>query len=272
MLGSQKSFTIIQEDANIIAVNKASGIAVGGDRWDEDAPRLDKLIAEFCATAAAEWDGKLYTVHRIDKDTSGLVVFAKNAQTHKALSIAFEKRRVEKKYIAVIHGRPHWPDETIKCDLPLLPNDVKHLTVIDNYHGKDSLTVFRLLLTAGNYSVIEASPETGRTHQIRVHLAALGYPVVCDPLYGKHKRSGGRASGGKAEGVYLSSFKRDWRGDAAAEKPLLARLGLHAARLLLQAEGEAQDGIVLELEAPLAKDMGALIKQMEKCSKGTLQN
>jgi RluA family pseudouridine synthase len=262
-----KPFTIIHEDANIIAVNKASGIAVGGDRWDKDAPRLDKLLGAFRADRPGASSGKLYTVHRIDKDTSGLVVFAKNAETHRALSAAFEKRRVEKHYTAVVYGRPRWPEGATTCALPLLPNNAKHLTVIDNYRGKASLTVFRLILSAGNYSVVEARPETGRTHQIRVHLAALGYPVVCDPLYGKHNRSGGRAAGGEAEGVYLSSFKRGWRGDAAKERPLLARLGLHASRLLLTAADET-----LELRAPLPKDMDALIKQMEKCSKAALPN
>ncbi|MDR2181419.1 MAG: RluA family pseudouridine synthase [Treponema sp.] len=259
-------FTIIHEDANIIAVNKVSGIAVGGDHWDEDAPRLDKLLAAFRVDHSGASSGRLYTVHRIDKGTSGLVVFAKNAETHRDLSLAFEKRRVEKHYTAIVYGRPHWPDGSTTCALPLLPDNAKHLTVIDKYRGKASLTVFRLVLSAGNYSVVEARPETGRTHQIRVHLAALGYPVVCDPRYGKHNRSGGRAAGGKTEGVYLSSFKRDWRGNAAEERPLLSRLGLHASRLVLP----AAENQTLELTAPLPKDMGALIKQMEKCSKAAL--
>ena len=244
-----KPFTIIYEDDSIIAVNKAPGIAVVGERWDEDAPRLDRIIKEELASRGKR-KTELYTVHRIDKDTSGLVIFAKDSETHKTLSLAFEKREVEKMYCAVVHGRPLWTGGKTSCELPLIPDgNKKHLTIVDKYHGKPSRTGFTLLLSAGNYSVLEARPETGRTHQIRVHLSALGYPIVCDPLYGKHVRSG------TMEGIYLSSIKRNWHGDEAEERPLLARLGLHAARLVYNK---------IVYEAPLQKDMASLIKQMEK--------
>jgi RluA family pseudouridine synthase len=260
----QPFFSVIYEDEDIVAVNKASGISVGGERWEESAQRLDRLLAEALLPAPSgpaergvtEQAAKLYTLHRIDKETSGLVVFAKNAETHKRLSAAFESRRVEKTYTAIVHGRPAWPGGSTECALPLVPNgNKKHLTIIDKYRGKPSRTNFSLLLSAGNYSIVEARPVTGRTHQIRVHLAALGHPVVCDPLYGKNSRGG--------EGVFLSSFKRNWRGDTFEEKPLLARLGLHAAKLTLPAAAGGEAGLCLE--APLARDLAALIKQMGKC-------
>jgi 23S rRNA pseudouridine1911/1915/1917 synthase len=232
-------FTLIYEDEHIAAVNKASGISVGADRWDDTGERLDRLVE------AALGLPRIYTVHRIDRGTSGLVVFAKDAETHTALSKAFEDRLVKKRYIAAVHGRPLWK-ETV-CDLPLVPDGNKqHLTIIDKYRGKKSLTRFRLMLCAGNYAVLEALPETGRTHQIRVHLAAIGHPVVCDPLYGSPKP------------VFLSSFKKNWRGDPFDEKPLISRPGLHAAELTLPC-GEG-----LTLAAPPPRDMAALIKQMEK--------
>jgi RluA family pseudouridine synthase len=249
---NQKPFIIIHEDDSIIAVNKAPGIAVAGERWDEDAPRLDLLLKQDIAARGEQSKGEeLFVVHRIDKETSGLVIFAKNRAAHKDLSLAFEKRQVGKTYIAVIHGRPAWPEGKASCDLPLVPDgNKKHHTVIDHYRGKASLSRFTLRFSAGNYSVVEAAPETGRTHQIRVHLSALGHPIVCDPLYGKHARSG------TEEGVYLSSFKRNWRGDEHEERPLLARLGLHALRLALNGT---------TFEAPFPRDMAALVKQMEKC-------
>jgi RluA family pseudouridine synthase len=236
-------FSVIYEDEHIIAVNKASGISVGGDRWDEYKERLDQLVAEI-----VQQSSKLFTVHRIDRDTSGLVVFAKNEAIHRRLSLAFEGRKVKKRYIAIVHGRPPWKETA--CDLPLIPNGNKqHQTIIDKYRGKKSLTSFTLLGSAGNYSVLEVFPETGRTHQIRVHAAALGYPVVCDSLYGSGKP------------VFLSSIKKNWRGDPLDEKPLLARLGLHAADIFLPA---VADQAVLAIQAPTPRDISALLKQMKK--------
>jgi RluA family pseudouridine synthase len=245
-------FTVVYEDERIIAVNKASGVSVGGDRWDDSRERLDTLLAATLPAQGAIPSGRrLFTVHRIDRDTSGLVVFAKDAETHRLLSQVFEGRRAAKRYIAVVQGRPPWKETS--CDLPLVPNGNKlHLTIIDKYHGKKSLTRFRLLCGAGNYSVLEVLPETGRTHQIRVHAASLGHPVVCDPLYGTDQP------------VLLSSFKRNWRGDPLEEKPLLARLGLHAAELVLPAISGGPDAAPLTLNAKLPRDMAALIKQMEK--------
>jgi RluA family pseudouridine synthase len=250
-------FTIVYEDRQIAAVNKASGISTAGERWEREAARLDRLLAENLGKNSAV---PLFTVHRIDKETSGLVVFARDAAVHKTLSLAFETRAVKKIYTAVVHGRPSWPGGEISCDLPLvLDGNKRHMTIIDKYRGRASCTFFTLLFSAGNYSVVEALPLTGRTHQIRVHLAALGHPVVCDPLYGMY----GKSSRGEA-GVFLSSFKRGWRGDVFEERPLLARLGLHAGKLLLP-EGFAPERGGL-LEAPLPRDMAALIRQMKNCA------
>ena len=230
-------FSLVYEDENIAALNKSSGLAVSPDRWDSCRERLDVLAAEFLCIE------KLYTVHRIDRDTSGLVVFAKNSEIHKSLSAAFEDRKIKKRYIAAVGGRPSWNETT--CDLPLIPNGNKlHHTIVDKYQGKASLTHFRLLGSAGNYSILEAFPETGRTHQIRVHLAALGHPVVCDEFYGSVKP------------VLLSAIKRGWQGNPKEERPLLSRLGLHAAELCIPD--------YVSLKAPLPRDMTALIKQMEK--------
>ena len=233
-------YTIIFENEQLIAVNKASGISVGGDRWDESKERLDRLLERGLNLS------KIYTVHRIDKETSGLVVFARTKESHRGLSLAFEERQIVKRYTAIVHGRPSWK-ETL-CELPLVPDgNKKHQTIIDKYHGKESVTRFILLMSAGNYSILEAQPQTGRIHQIRVHAAAIGHPVVCDALYGKETP------------VKLSSFKRGWKGDPKQEKPMLSRLGLHALELTLP------DGRILS--APMPKDMLSLIKQIEKQSR-----
>lgn len=225
-------FSIIFEDDDLIVVNKASGISVGGDRWDCTKERLDRALNK-----------PVFLVHRIDKETSGLVVFAKNKQTHKRLCVAFEKRMVEKTYIAVVHGKPMWK-ETV-CELGLVPDgNKKHQTIVDMYMGKKSKTVFKMLMSAGNYAIIKAMPETGRTHQIRVSLAHLRHPIVCDELYGKPKP------------LLLSSFKRHWRGNPLEERPLIGRLALHAAKLQIPG--------IQSFEAPLPKDFKAVAYQFEK--------
>jgi RluA family pseudouridine synthase len=251
-------FSILYEDPGIIVVNKAPGIAVGADRWDPSRERLDKLLDAYTGEGS-----QVFTVHRIDRDASGLVVFARDRLAHKTLSAAFEFRTVQKRYIAVVNGRVSWKETA--CDLPLVPDgDKQHRTIIDKFRGKKSLTQFRLLIAAGNYSALEAFPETGRTHQIRVHLSSLGHPIVCDPLYG---RSRGPTN---PRGVFLSSLKPGWRGDPLAERPLLARLGLHAAEITLprMPEEAPYPWAGLHIRAPLPRDMAALINQMEKLAAG----
>ncbi|MCL2092700.1 MAG: RluA family pseudouridine synthase [Treponema sp.] len=253
--GGKAFFTIVYQDDSLAALNKSAHIAVRADRWDDSKERLDQLAE------AALGVPKLYMVHRIDKDTSGLILFAKDSGTHKIFSLMFEERLIHKRYIAAVQGRPSWKETS--CDLPLVPNGNKqHLTIIDKFRGKASLTAFRLLGSAGNYSIIEARPHTGRTHQIRVHLAALGHPVICDDLYGRSSKP-----------VKLSSFKRNWQGDPAEERPLISRLGLHAMDLFIP--GYTPPGVYvpgdsalegLHLRAPLPRDLGALVKQMEKAS------
>jgi RluA family pseudouridine synthase len=240
-------FSILYEDKDIIAVNKSSGLAVSADRWNYSKRRLDTMLSEVSGR-------RIFTVHRIDSGTSGIVVFAKNASTHRRLSIAFESRTVRKTYTAAVHGVPRWTET--ECAAPLVVNgDKRHRTIIDRYRGKKSLTRFRLLCGSGGVSIIEAEPESGRTHQIRVHLASLGLPIICDPLYGRENP------------LFLSSIKKSWRGDPFDERPLIGRLALHAAKLRLPAVGGGAD---LLLEAPYPKDMAALIKQVEKLSAGGL--
>lgn len=239
-------YKILHEDEELVVVDKTAGLAVLADRWDDSADHLDDLLNERFAPA------RVFVVHRIDRDTSGLVIFAKNAEAHRSLSAAFETRRVGKTYILAVHGIPAWK-ETV-CELLLrMDGDRDHRTVIDKSGGKRAVTAFKVLGAYGHVSIIEAKPETGRTHQIRVHAAAIGHPIVADRLYGD-----GRP-------LRLSSFKRGWRGDPWEEKPLIDRLALHAAALDLPPK-KADDSERLSFVAALPRDMTAVVRQLEKAA------
>jgi RluA family pseudouridine synthase len=236
-------FTVIYSDEAILVCSKKSGLLVAADRYDAEAPRLDAL--------ASEVHGKLFAVHRIDKDTSGLVVYARTPDAHRSLSMQFEERSVKKRYHALIHGRLSKP--TVEVDVPLIPDgDRFHRTVVNAERGKPSATVFMQLDVCGAYSWIEARPLTGRTHQIRAHLASLGLSVVCDPLYG-----------GNIKPLRLSEIKRSWRGDPWEEKPLINRLALHALTLEFT---HPVTGARLTFTAPYYKDFQAAKRQLEKLS------
>ncbi len=234
-------YTVIYADDDIVVLNKRSGLLIAADRYDQDAPRLD--------LEASEEFGKLFAVHRIDKDTSGLIVYARNAEAHKNIAMQFEERQVEKTYHCLVHGRPSW--ETLHVDLPLLPDgDARHRTIVNKKVGKPSITDFKVLGSCPLYSWVEARPKTGRTHQIRVHLAENGFSIVCDPLYG-----------GNLHPVFLSELKKRWKGNEYEENPLLSRLALHAYGISFT---HPKTGEKLSFTAPYQKDMEALRNQMSK--------
>jgi tRNA pseudouridine32 synthase/23S rRNA pseudouridine746 synthase len=256
---------ILHESADFLVVLKPAGVTViperpGMPEFSEGLARLGSTppsppLTELLGPAF----GKLFVVHRIDRETSGLVLLARTKSAHAALSLAFQERRVAKVYHALVAGRPEWEEKA--CELSLRADgDRHHRTIIDERRGKQTRTLFKLLSPLGPYSLIEARPETGRTHQIRVHLASLGHPILCDPLYGSGKP------------VSLSDFKPKRRGDPYDEKPLLSRLALHALSLSVpaQALGAAQDeaGSAAEkrliFEAPYPRDFQAILNQLKK--------
>ncbi len=237
-------YTVIYTDEDIVVVSKRSGILIAADRYDADAPRLDLAVEkEF---------GKMYAVHRIDKDTSGLVLYARTPDAQRALSMQFEARSVQKVYHCLVNGHPLWKE--LHVDLKLLPDgDERHRTVVNKRTGKPSVTDFRLIGNCGPYSWLEARPRTGRTHQIRAHLRANGLGIVCDPLYS-----------GNQKPVRLSDFKRRWNGDPLEERPLLSRLALHAYSLSVD---HPRTGERMTFVAPYPRDLEAVRCQLAKAFK-----
>ncbi len=174
MTNDQLPITIYQDEF-LLAVNKPAGLPTLPDGYNRAAPCLIDLLKQQV--------GRVWVVHRLDRDTSGVIVLARTAEVHRALNIAFDAREVHKVYHAIVRGVPEWDEHLI--DLPLRPDgDRRHRTVIDRAYGKPAVTRARVLERFAQHTLIEARPETGRTHQIRSHLAALDLPLAGDVLYG----------------------------------------------------------------------------------------
>lgn len=235
-----KGVSIIFENEDFVAVNKSSGMLTIPDRHDETQLSLYKILSEHY--------GKIFIVHRLDRDTSGIVLFAKNETSHKYLSQLFEKRDIQKIYFGIIIGS--LPDKTGSINEPIAEHPFHKGIMAINKKGKSSLTEYQVLEDYGIYSAIQFNIHSGRTHQIRVHMKFSGHPIACDPLYGDGKP------------ILLSSFKKKYKlsREDEEERPLVNRLALHSYQLSFK---DASKNLHT-LEAPVPKDLKALLQQLKK--------
>lgn len=231
-----REIRVIYEDEDYAVVEKEAGVLTIPDRYK---PELFNLY-----TALNEKYGKIFIVHRLDKDTSGVIVFAKNAEAHRDLSIKFEKGEARKTYLAVIKGIPEKESGTI--DLPLAPlKNYKNIMAVNYKIGKKSVTTYKILQKYKGYSLAEVKLLTGRMHQIRAHFRAIGNPLALDTLYtDKHKQS-------ITSGEILNT---------PDNRELISRLTLHAAQI----QFESIKNIKLKFGAPLPNDMSLLIQTLQK--------
>lgn len=231
---------IVFENDDFIALNKPSGLLSIPDREGKEISLKQMLKEKF---------GNIFTVHRLDRDTSGLIIFAKNEVSHKHLSMQFEERQTKKIYCGFVIAVP--ANKTGSIDAPISEHPAKNGTMIINRKGKESLTDYEVLEEFGVCSWLRFRIHTGRTHQIRVHAKEMGHSIVCDPVYGDGKP------------VLLSSLKHKkfkLSKNELEERPLLNRLALHAFQLSFI----SPSGVQMELEAPITKDLSATLQQLRK--------
>jgi len=240
---------VLFEDDAVIAFDKPSGLLIAPDRWDKSRANLMDLVHEKMGHDTAN-------VHRIDADTSGLVLCAKTKPALDFLSGQFQSKTVAKLYHAITVGLPASDEFTV--DLVLKEDDAKpgRMCVVKK-HGKASVTDFTVLekypqpAARPSFAYLQCRPQTGRTHQIRVHLAASGTPILNDPFYGNETQ------------LLLSDLKRGYKG-RQDERPLLARLALHAGALTFTHPVTREK---ITVTAPLPKDFDVALKYLRKFAK-----
>ncbi|MCA6070020.1 MAG: RluA family pseudouridine synthase [Endomicrobium sp.] len=236
-----KQIEIIYQDENIVVVNKPSGVTIIPDQHTCENKTLVEILKK-------QLNQKIWIVHRIDRDATGVLIFAKTLQAHRDISMQFENSKVHKKYIVLVSGAVEDDEGSISKPILISSRDVS----ID-ITGKESITNFKVLERFKSYTLVQALPLTSRRHQIRIHFWSLGHPLAIDSEYGI------------SEPVLLSSLKRNYKTKVGEnEKPLISRLTLHAATLTLTLPGTNEEKT---FESSLPKDFEVTLKQLRKYGK-----
>lgn len=231
---------ILFEDEHILVLAKPAGLLTLPDRFNQALPNLRTMLVERY--------GAIFVVHRIDRETSGVMLFCKTAEAHKALSEQFETRSVRKIYHALAQGR--FEQEELAIDIPLHADPARPGLMSPSVRGKESLTQVRVLKRFRMATLLECELITGRQHQIRVHCAAVGHPLLVDKDYGG------------LDEFMLSSVKRKYNvGKHEEEKPLMTRTTLHAFSMTFTHPATQE---VMSFEAPYPKDFKALLQALDK--------
>lgn len=235
----KRPYEILLEDDHILVVNKKAGLLTIPDRFDVQLENLSSLLKLQ--------HEEIRILHRLDRETSGLICFAKNESAHKALSKQFEERQVQKIYHALIDGHPSNIEGSI--DKPISLGQKGKMLV--STKGKEALTLYKVQEQFKKFAWVEVEIKTGRTHQIRVHFETIGHSLAVDKLYGKRKA------------LFLSEFKlkKYRRSKFEEEKALLSRTSLHSSRLSFTHPISKEK---ISVEAPLPKDLKATLNQLRK--------
>lgn len=223
---------IVFENADVLVINKPAGMVVHPAPGHESGTLIHAVLGHARDVEGVGEEGRPGIVHRLDKDTSGLLLIARNEQTQRWLQEQFKNRQVEKLYLALVDGAPPTPTGRVEAPIGRHPVDRKRMAVVNPGRGREAVSEYRTLERFPAHTLLEVRPLTGRTHQIRLHLAFLGCPVVGDVVYGRPRPS----------------------------LPL-ERHFLHAFRLRITLPGEAQARL---FEAPLPPDLQSVLDQLRR--------
>jgi 23S rRNA pseudouridine1911/1915/1917 synthase len=238
----KQSLEYIFEDDDIIVLSKPAGVLTIPDRYDKNAPNLRQILTEKY--------GQIFVVHRLDRDTSGIMIFAKNAEAHRNLSMQFEALTVKKVYHCLVSGSVI--TDEIEIDIPLMTDPNDRGRTIPSVRGKSSLTIMRVIKRFRSASLVKCLLVTGRHHQIRAHLAAIGHPMLVDPMYGK------------SESFKLSMIKRRYNLQKNTEEtPLIGRVSMHSKEIGFKHPSTNED---VEFSCDYPKDIEATIQVLDKYS------
>ena len=242
---------ILFRSGAILAIDKPAGLAVIPGRGESDSV-LERLAAQLTLPCAGSADPRVRVVHRLDKETSGVLLYATDVAAQRHLSHQFQNNSVSKEYVALVAGRATADEGEIEA--PIGPHPTVKQRMIVTKHGRASLTRWKVEQRLGDWTLLRVFPKTGKTHQIRVHLKFIGLPLAVDSIYNAPRD-------GAPIGIWLSQFKRDYRPSGGKEeRPLISRLTLHAHRLtFVDQVGETQ-----MIESPLPKDFRAIVNQLSR--------
>jgi RluA family pseudouridine synthase len=245
---------LLFHDRDLAAVAKPAGLASIPGRGEETSV-LEALAAQLGLPCAGEADPRVRVVHRLDKDTSGVMLFALSRAAQQFVSHQFQNNTVAKEYLAVVRGRPAENEGVVDAPIGPHPASPRRMTVL-KHGGRPARTQWRVEEAFRGFALVRCFPRTGKTHQIRVHLLHAGMPLAVDPLYGS------------AAPILLSQFKRGYRPPARgqAERPLIDRLTLHAERLAFDHPDVARGRV--ELVAELPRDFRAVLNQLRRNARG----
>lgn len=235
---------VLYEDADVIAINKPAGMVVHTGAGQHSGTLVNAVLHRFGKLSSVGGDLRPGIVHRLDRDTSGVLVVAKTDRVHFALAEQFEQRTTEKEYFAIVVGTPDRDRDLIDQPIGVHPYQREKMAIRrDHATSRPAQTYYEVLERFDGYAALRIQPKTGRTHQIRVHLNHIGHPVLCDKLYG-----------GRAE-----LTRGHLRRDPAGTSVILNRQALHAARLAI---AHPETGQRLEFIAPLPADIAAVLEEL----------